>query len=210
MPFRKVKCCTSCTNALWRLLWVHYDDVIVGTMASQITSLTIIYSTVYSGTYQRKHQNSPSPAFVRGIHRWPVNSSHKWPVTRKMFPFDDVIMYLYKNKRDILRVHCVSADIARLVLDKCREEGENGQLIYWVEFVNDTEMEWYNNQGECYVWLSSFAGWSHWVKIHMGWPLWSSKFGLVTMIVPASGHQVRCIPWVQMGTFNKEIGFYVD
>ena len=29
----------------------------------------------------------------------------------------------------------------------------------------------------------------------------------VTMIVPASGHQVRCIPWVQMGTFNKEIGF---
>ena len=27
------------------------------------------------------------------------------------------------------------------------------------------------------------------------------------MIVPASGHQVRCIPWVQMGTFHKEIGF---
>ena len=27
------------------------------------------------------------------------------------------------------------------------------------------------------------------------------------MIVPASGHQVRCIPWVQMGIFNKEIGF---
>ena len=27
------------------------------------------------------------------------------------------------------------------------------------------------------------------------------------MIVPVSGHQVRCIPWVQMGTFNKEIGF---
>ena len=26
-------------------------------------------------------------------------------------------------------------------------------------------------------------------------------------MVPASGHQVRCIPWVQMGTFNKEIGF---
>ena len=31
--------------------------------------------------------------FVRGIHRGPVNSPHKWPVTRKMFPFDDVIMY---------------------------------------------------------------------------------------------------------------------
>ena len=36
------------------------------------------------------------------------------------------------------------------------------------------------------------------------------EYGPVTMIVPASGHQVRCIPWVQMGTFNKEIGFYVD
>ena len=61
-------------------------------MASQITSLTIVYSTVYSGADQRKHQSSASLAFVRGIHRGPVNSPHKWPVTRKMFPFDDVIM----------------------------------------------------------------------------------------------------------------------
>ena len=37
-------------------------------------------------------QSSASLAFVRGIHRWPVNSPYKWPVTRKMFPFDDVIM----------------------------------------------------------------------------------------------------------------------
>ena len=47
---------------------------------------------VYSGADQRKHQNSASLAFVRGIRRWPVNSPHKRPVTRKMFPFDDVIM----------------------------------------------------------------------------------------------------------------------
>ena len=65
----------------------------MSTMASQIISLTIIYSTVYSGADQRKHQNSASLAFVRGIHREPVNSPHKGPVTRKMFPFDDVIMY---------------------------------------------------------------------------------------------------------------------
>ena len=64
----------------------------MGTMASQITSLTIVYSTVYSGADQRKHQSSASLAFVRGIHRRPVNSPHKGPVTRKMFPFDDVIM----------------------------------------------------------------------------------------------------------------------
>ena len=41
---------------------------------------------------RRKHQNSTSLAFVRGIQRWPVNSPHKGPVTRKIFPFDDVIM----------------------------------------------------------------------------------------------------------------------
>ena len=62
------------------------------TMASQITSLTIAYSTVYSGADQRKYQSSASLAFVRGIHRRPVNSTPKWPVRRKMFPFDDVNM----------------------------------------------------------------------------------------------------------------------
>ena len=70
----------------------HYDDVIMMAIASQITSLTIVYSAVYSGAHQRKHQSSASLAFVWGIHRGPVNSPHKWPVTRKMFPFDDVIM----------------------------------------------------------------------------------------------------------------------
>ena len=62
-------------------------------IASQITSLTIVYSAVYSAVDQRKHQSSASLAFVRGIHRGPVNSPHKGPVTRKMFPFDDVVMW---------------------------------------------------------------------------------------------------------------------
>ena len=70
----------------------HYTDVIMGTIASQITSITIVNSTFYSDTDQRKYQSSASLAFVRGIHRIPVNSLHKWSVTRKMFPFDDVIM----------------------------------------------------------------------------------------------------------------------
>ena len=47
----------------------RYSDVIMGLMASQITSLTIVYLTVHSGGDQRKHQNSASLAFVRGIHR---------------------------------------------------------------------------------------------------------------------------------------------
>ena len=64
-------------------------------LASQITSLTIVYSTDYPGADQRKHQSSASLAFVRGIHRWPVNSPHKGLVTWKMFPFDDVIMKIF-------------------------------------------------------------------------------------------------------------------
>ena len=73
-----------------------YNDVIMGAIASQITSLTIVYSMVYSGAYQRKHESSASLAFVMGIHRWPLNSPHKRPVTQKMLPFDDVIMSYYK------------------------------------------------------------------------------------------------------------------
>ena len=70
----------------------------MGAIASPITSLTIVYSTVYSDADQRKHQNSALLAFAWeftgpwGIHRGPVNSPYKWPVTQKMFPFDDVIM----------------------------------------------------------------------------------------------------------------------
>ena len=64
----------------------------MGAIASKITSLTIVYPTVYLGADQRKHQSSASLAFVRGSHRQPVNSLHRWPVTGKMFPFDDVIM----------------------------------------------------------------------------------------------------------------------
>ena len=70
----------------------NYSDVIMNTMASQIISLTIVYSTIYWGADQWKHQSSASLAFVWGSHRWPVNSPHTWPVTRKMFPFDDVIV----------------------------------------------------------------------------------------------------------------------
>ena len=70
----------------------HNNDIIMSAMASQITSLMIVYSRVYSGADHRKHQSSASLAFMRGIHRRPGNSPHKGPVTRKMFPFDYVIM----------------------------------------------------------------------------------------------------------------------
>ena len=70
----------------------HYGDVIMGAVVSQITSVTIVYSIVCSGADLRKHQSSVSLAFVRGIHRWLVNSPHEGPVRRNLSPFDDVIM----------------------------------------------------------------------------------------------------------------------
>ena len=93
--------CQNSTDQCWpsggtvlttKLHKYHYNDVIMGAMASQIISLTILYSTVYSGA-DKKNPSSASLAFVRGIHRWPVNSPHKGPVTREMLPVDDVIMF---------------------------------------------------------------------------------------------------------------------
>ena len=72
--------------------FIHYNIIIMSAMASQITRLTIIYSAFYSGEDQRKK----SKLCVTGLRAenspWPVNSPHKGPVTREMFPFDDVIM----------------------------------------------------------------------------------------------------------------------
>ena len=78
----------------WGIWLNHYSDVIMGTMATQITSFTIVYSTFIQTQIKKKYQTSASLAFVRGLHRGPVNSPHKWSETRKMSPFDDVIMFL--------------------------------------------------------------------------------------------------------------------
>ena len=83
-----------------RQKWIkkyHKLIVIMSAMASQITSRTIVYSTIYSGVDQRKHQSFSALAFVRGIHRnrWipRTQGQYSWPwVAREMFPFDDVIM----------------------------------------------------------------------------------------------------------------------
>ena len=77
--------------------WSHNNDVTMSAMASQIAGVSIVCSSVCSGVDQRKHQSSASVDFVRGIHRWPLNSPHTRPVTRKMLPFDDVIMSCEEN-----------------------------------------------------------------------------------------------------------------
>ena len=125
-------------------------------IASRITSLTIIYSTVYSDADQRKHQSSASLAFVRGIHRWPLNYPHKWPVTRTMLPFDDVIMdtgmviericihyliiiiksevwvichYLGLGHETMMR--CMSFCVLRELVTRRRTQTRYQQLCYW-------------------------------------------------------------------------------
>ena len=101
------------------LVRFHYDDVIMTMLASQITSLPVVCSIVYSDVNQRKHQSSASLAFVREIHRGPVNFPHKWPVTRKMFPFDDVIMVVctfgivYRKPGSMKRVGLLTCLIVR-------------------------------------------------------------------------------------------------
>ena len=97
----------------------------MGAIASQITSLTIVYPIVYSDADQRKHQSSASLAFVRGIHRGPVNSPHKWPVTRKMFPFDDVIMLNWAIPH--ISIHAITYNTTFL---SCNYECHLS-VIYW-------------------------------------------------------------------------------
>ena len=93
----------------------HYNAVIVSVMSSQITSLTIVYSTVYPDADQRNNQSFVSLAFVRGIHWWSVSFPHQ--VTWKMVPFDG-IMVLKVNRCAIIN-HITSC---------CLNERQVGQV----------------------------------------------------------------------------------
>ena len=150
------KCCFEQTQRIKGQSHLsHFDDVIMGAIASQITRLTIVYSTFYSNADQRKHQSSASLAFVWGIHRGPVNSPHKGPVTRKMSPFDDVIMngkvgsqpgvlhdvgypsetHLKLKSRDISFVHNIRFSCP-IVLKFCTAHGSITAMP-WAKFQND-------------------------------------------------------------------------
>ena len=138
------------------------------TMASQITSLTIVYSTVYSGADQRKHQSSASLAFVRGIHRGSVNSPHKWPVTRKMFPFDDVIMkhscFLRSEVEWLMYVRLYSA--INIHSQWCMWRLWSSMLSTY------GETDWFSVW--CMVWNQ--AKWISWFIIYCLYLMWSNSF----------------------------------
>ena len=88
-------------------LLIHYSDIIMGADSSRITNITIVYSTVYSSRRSKKTSK----------HRWPVNFPHKWPVTRKMFPFDDVIIYAIRE--NVTFVDLVSKKMSPLFPVEC-------------------------------------------------------------------------------------------
>ena len=75
-------------------LYFHYSDVIMNAIALQIIGVSIVCSSVFFRRRSKKHQSSALLAFVSGIHQWPMDSPHRGPVTRKMFPFDDIIMII--------------------------------------------------------------------------------------------------------------------
>ena len=123
----------------------HYSDIMMSAMASQITWASIVCLTVCSGADQRKHQSSASLSFVRGIHWWPVDSPHKGPVTRKMFPFDDVIMCQFSSSvgcRGWETSACPLANVSEN-LDG-RVENRPGQVEFCIGYIRD-----------CPVWASA-------------------------------------------------------
>ena len=103
--------CLVCLESDERNSLNQYSDTIMSAMESQITGVSIVYSTVCSVPDQRKHQSSASLAFVRRIHWWPVNSPHKGPVKWKMFPFEDGFILRISLTCLYWDVHSISSNI---------------------------------------------------------------------------------------------------
>ena len=152
----------------------------MGAIASQITSLTIVYASVYSGADQSKHQSSASLAFVWGIHRGPMNSPHKWPVTRKMFPFDDVIMlYTFQGDSHLLQsVSKVVLNIAVLPSWRSPWTGTYRQIENWV-WCKVTLTLWL---------LKLIAAWCIWIIVAS----WRQMVELVTLNWTNIGSVIIC------------------
>ena len=79
-------------DILANLKMIHYSDVIIRAMASRLLTQPFVQAQINENIL-----STISLAFVRGIHRWPVNSPHKGPITRKMFPFSDVTIITHQE-----------------------------------------------------------------------------------------------------------------
>ena len=147
------------STCLTFIVFYHYSNVTMSTMASQITNLMIVHSTIYSGTNQRKHHSSTSLVFVRKIHRWPVNSPHEGPVMRKMFPFDYVIIANLFSHTQLFHWRSVEKHSRRIWVKK------------WTE-------SWWHNQNKImhnrtiFLMTSSSGNF-----FHVTGPLWGESIG---------------------------------
>ena len=161
----------------------HCSDVIMGAMASQITSLMIVYSTVYSGTDQRKHEISAPLAFVRGMHRWQVNSPHRWLVTRKRFLLDDVIMEQNNGQstsrpRHIWNAHCeyLSDNMSTMLRENFNQQ-HNLYRCYQSEIWHIPVTRRFDNKSLFSIVITPFCHpqlnfrWNQLISVKL-WPLW--------------------------------------
>ena len=112
----------------------HYSDVRMSAMASHITGVLIVCSPVCSGIHKRKHQSAASLACVKKIYRWTVDYLHKEQVTRKIFPFDDVIMQEQMHSR------CYAGSSAKKIIHSASS---------WISSIQPSP-KWYNKTPQCF------------------------------------------------------------
>ena len=127
----------------------HYSDVIISAIAFQISGVSTVYSIFCPGA-DKKYQTSASLAFVSGIYRWPVNSPHKGSVTPKMFPFDDVIMYMYYEGAYLLLTFPeLEIEFGQVYLTSCSRPNKRKHFSIKIKFCTRTVKQLFN--GRVYV-----------------------------------------------------------
>ena len=155
---------------------IHYDDVIMSPIASQITSLTIVYSTIYSGADQRKHQSSASLAFVRGIHRDRWIPRTKGQLRGKCFH----LMTSSWKRRCIHKVEVFiwsqSKQFPLIISDIVEEVWHEGQTSIWAKISPPLKWWWsrfYEFSIYAVIWLTwripaIIADVVKWIDFHIG------------------------------------------
>ena len=121
-----------------------------------------ILSIVHSGADQKRLESSASLAFMRGIHRWPVNSPHKGPVTRKMFPFDDVIM-----ESDFIDKHPVDTFTISFVCRLCPIAFKRCRIVFWFQISHKLNSSQFTLS--CYCYLDKYEH----ISIEFYWPMYT-------------------------------------
>ena len=188
----------------------------MGVMASQITSLTIVFSTVYSGADQRKHQSSALLVFVRGIHRGPVNSLHKGPVTRKMFSFDEVIMIVTPHGCHWLMASQITWTVCLTACPGISKENINA--LHYLHFMRGihgwwvADDDWWITREQFHVMTSSW-----YIKRNLLEYIWvkSRNCGcLVTwfcyQLIAKPGNKTAAVPWPDPYVYNATSSFTVS